>query len=79
MFCKVCYYDLRGLSEPRCPECGTQFNPADVTTYLMEVPDLRAQSLRRIAWMLAIALVAAFLIMVHLVPSFFFGPPSSGH
>jgi hypothetical protein len=45
----------------------------------MEVPDLRAQSLRRIAWMLAIALVAAFLIMVHLVPSFFFGPPSSGH
>jgi hypothetical protein len=31
--CRVCDYDLRGLPESRCPECGTPFDPA-------EVPDL---------------------------------------
>jgi RNA polymerase subunit RPABC4/transcription elongation factor Spt4 len=25
--CGVCKYDLRFLTEPRCPECGTQFDP----------------------------------------------------
>jgi hypothetical protein len=28
--CRVCDYDLRGLPEPRCPECGTPFDPAEV-------------------------------------------------
>ena len=23
--CPLCEYDLRGLAEPRCPECGYQF------------------------------------------------------
>ncbi len=32
-FCLRCYYDLRGLPEPRCPECGRLFNPADPRTY----------------------------------------------
>lgn len=26
--CRSCGYDLRGLSESRCPECGTPFDPA---------------------------------------------------
>jgi hypothetical protein len=25
--CLECGYDLRGLTEPRCPECGTSFTP----------------------------------------------------
>ena len=25
--CRNCRYDLHGLSEPRCPECGTPFDP----------------------------------------------------
>jgi len=25
--CEKCNYDLRGLPEPRCPECGTPFTP----------------------------------------------------
>lgn len=25
--CGVCKYDLRLLTEPRCPECGTEFDP----------------------------------------------------
>jgi hypothetical protein len=27
-YCKKCGYDLRGLPLPRCPECGTPFDPA---------------------------------------------------
>jgi hypothetical protein len=27
--CARCGYDLRGLTEPRCPECGTPFEKAD--------------------------------------------------
>ena len=26
-FCAQCGYELRGLPEPRCPECGTPFDP----------------------------------------------------
>ena len=26
-FCTECGYNLSGLPEPRCPECGTPFNP----------------------------------------------------
>jgi hypothetical protein len=26
--CRGCGYDLRGLTEPRCPECGRRFDPA---------------------------------------------------
>lgn len=31
--CLDCGYDLRGLPEPRCPECGRGFNPDDPATY----------------------------------------------
>ncbi|HYE19808.1 MAG TPA: hypothetical protein VEA69_15265 [Tepidisphaeraceae bacterium] len=27
-YCLDCFYDLRGLPEPRCPECGRRFDPA---------------------------------------------------
>jgi hypothetical protein len=27
--CTKCGYDLRGLPEPRCPECGTPFHPQE--------------------------------------------------
>lgn len=29
--CIACGYDLRGLTEPRCPECGTAFDPRLLT------------------------------------------------
>ncbi len=32
--CPNCDYDLRGLSEARCPECGGVFNSRDVEAYL---------------------------------------------
>lgn len=33
LYCLGCYYDLRGLPEPRCPECGRGFDPDDPKTY----------------------------------------------
>ena len=29
--CPLCGYDLRGLVDPRCPECGYRFVWADLT------------------------------------------------
>src|SRR5688572_1004938 len=29
--CPLCEYDLRGLAEPRCPECGYRFDWPDLT------------------------------------------------
>src|SRR5436190_24191775 len=31
--CIGCGYQLTGLEEPRCPECGMGFNPDDPSTY----------------------------------------------
>jgi len=32
-YCLGCWYALDGLSEPRCPECGRRFDPADDESY----------------------------------------------
>ena len=34
MRCRRCGYDLRGLPEHRCPECGRAFHPTYAWTYL---------------------------------------------
>ena len=34
MWCLECGYDLRGLPEARCPECGQPFDLADATTFV---------------------------------------------
>jgi hypothetical protein len=32
-FCKSCHYNLHGLSDARCPECGRMFDPASPLTF----------------------------------------------
>jgi hypothetical protein len=40
--CRKCHYDVRGgLSELRCPECGTGFDPSDQATYIENAPPSR--------------------------------------
>jgi len=37
MRCLNCGYDLRGLPENRCPECGRAFDAADPASYLSKL------------------------------------------
>ena len=41
--CGNCAYDLRGLTEPRCPEWGTAFDPADLEEKLPDRTATEAQ------------------------------------
>jgi rubredoxin len=58
VLCPLCEYNLRGLSDPRCPECGYQFDWADVTNprtrlhpYLFEHhPEKNIRSFIRTLW-----------------------------
>jgi hypothetical protein len=34
-YCGHCFYDLRGLPEARCPECGRTFDPCDARTFTL--------------------------------------------
>jgi hypothetical protein len=34
MRCLSCHYDLKNLTEHRCPECGRAFRPNDPATFL---------------------------------------------
>ena len=34
MYCRACYYDLRGQVALRCPECGRGFDPDDPGSFL---------------------------------------------
>src|SRR3954471_8848655 len=36
--CLECNYVLRGLPEPRCPECGRYFDPTDPSSYTVKPP-----------------------------------------
>jgi hypothetical protein len=33
MYCRECLYDLQGIAERRCPECGRAFDPANRRTF----------------------------------------------
>ena len=37
-FCAECGYDLQGLPENRCPECGTAFDPAQFDAAMVKQP-----------------------------------------
>jgi hypothetical protein len=44
VYCLRCNYDLGGLPEPRCPECGRGFDPGDPATF-RRVPRTRNEAL----------------------------------
>ena len=48
MFCRRCYYDLRGQRDPRCPECGTAFAFDDPSSFLGEKPRMLGRILARL-------------------------------
>jgi hypothetical protein len=54
--CLTCGYDLRGLPEPRCPECGRGFDPDDPATFATD--EMAAQALLSAARLAAVYLLA---------------------
>ena len=61
--CPNCDYDVRGLSESRCPECGKPFSTREVAEYMERrwPPQrfFRALSLATIPWFIAYFFVDA--------------------
>jgi hypothetical protein len=55
LVCPTCSYDLRGLPENRCPECGTPFNPAELKFHY-EHPEY-AEKGPRLVWLLIMHLL----------------------
>ncbi|MBN1347749.1 MAG: hypothetical protein JXQ73_34000 [Phycisphaerae bacterium] len=53
-YCPVCQYDLRGLTENRCPECGHAFDPT--TLPLVRTPPDRVSPLATLALGVAVLL-----------------------
>ncbi len=58
MWCRKCWYILDGLDRHRCPECGREFDPANLQTY-------RTKPRRR--WWRAVLLRTAAVLLVLLV------------
>jgi hypothetical protein len=59
--CLDCNYPLRDLPQPRCPECGRTFNPADATTFNpgRPVPRYAAWAVGPISWPIYFIAIAA--------------------
>lgn len=72
--CRRCQYPLRGLTEPRCPECGREFDPENPKTYHVRprrqlTPRFgsRGGTLDRTAYLAAFVLAGIMAAVVELV------------
>jgi predicted amidophosphoribosyltransferase len=61
--CLSCKYDLKNLTEHRCPECGREFDPNDPTTYFTRT---RAITPRRFLRITLVAYALSQAITVYL-------------
>jgi hypothetical protein len=60
--CKKCGYDLHGLPETRCPECGSNFDPAEREAILARVHSPPPKPKRR--WIAVLVVIVLALAVV---------------
>src|SRR5438045_3979320 len=65
MRCLSCKYDLRHLTEHRCPECGREFDPSDPTTFVAKADPVRRHA-RRVGLFAFLAIAGASIALVFL-------------
>jgi len=71
--CLGCGYILENLPAPRCPECGRKFDPANSSTYCMELKSGRKYLLAAMIGLLLVALPALGLVAGQSLPGVFGG------
>ncbi len=69
--CLACGYSLRGLADPRCPECGRSFDPANPATY-----SIRGASCKHRPLWQALSVYVAWLLTAYAVSSTTPGTPT---
>ena len=75
MYCKRCMYDLAGLEEHRCPECGRRFEPTKRRSY-SKAPHRR---INPIGWLTIATSVLPWLIYATLILMWVCGRVAIGH
>jgi hypothetical protein len=69
MHCRKCHYTLDGISEGRCPECGTNFDPEDPDSYLDSSSSAyRAEELQNTGCTLGVLLLTQIVIALTIYP-----------
>lgn len=68
MYCRSCEYDLAGLKEGCCPECGTPFDPSDPSSYAIR--RRKNQALLGIGLAVAIGIAVILSFRVAFVPDY---------
>jgi len=77
MYCRGCYYDLRGQEMARCPECGTTFDFEDADTFVNCPPRgvgrlwywLRPHRPKLIVLVSAVWCITVFLVAPRIAPA----------
>jgi hypothetical protein len=64
MRCRTCGYDLHELRDPRCPECGRGFDPADPRTFLSRPFPARRRLVQALLALLLLSLPPFFAWLV---------------
>lgn len=60
--CRRCGYDLQGQVEPRCPECGSEFDRAELAAYVARGSQVRSGAPRQRSELVFIVIASALTL-----------------
>lgn len=73
MLCRNCRYDLRGITTNQCPECGTEFDPSDPSTWYVKRRRLNKRKSASLWWALLGMPMSYGLLILLMLPHIEFG------